>query len=340
MRPRLALSVLGALACPLGALAQTHTAPQVASPAPAAVVVDAPPDPDSAPGRALAEANKRRVELERDLYKLRATYFRNIRNVEMRQVGLSKLREFTDPAVFPSLLKVFKRDKEDVRGTILDMLEEQASPYGDATLAWAAVFDEDSWYRDAASERLIRRVKSEEGDPSFYVQSVIAKGLKSGLNREVSAAANLSNVLNLVEAIPMLINAQVTGQTAQVGGGGGDTSLAWIMVGTQQAFIADLEPVVADSAVAFDPTLGVVTEGVVLRVMDAAVITYRTEVHTALVDLSSRAWGQPTTRLGWDNRAWHDWYTREFKPYWDEKEAQRRAEASGDPAPAPPSGGG
>ncbi len=342
MHPRLAaFTLLGALAS--AALAQKHTAPQMRGPGPASTVVEMPPDPESEAGRALAETNKRRVVLERELYKLRATYFRNIRNVEIRQAGIAKLRDYNDPACFPALLKVFERDKEDVRGAILDMLEEQASAYGDATLAWAAVFDRNEWYRSAAAERLLRRLASEQGDPSFYVQSVIAKGLKSHRNSEVTAAAQLANALNLVDAIPMLINAQVTGQTAQVGGRGSDDALAYILVGTQTAFVSDLTPVVADSAVAFDPTLGVVTEGVVLRVTDAVVLTYRLEVHNALVGLSSRAWGRPTGGLGWDVTRWHEWYTREFKPFWEQqKDRELSSVTSSDSTPRPglPGGGG
>ncbi len=322
-----AFPLLTALACSPALAQNTLTAPQTPS-APVATVVAAPPSPDSPQGKALAEAGKRRRDLERELYKLRATYFRNIRNVEMRQAGIARLREYTDPAGFPSLLKIFRREKEDVRGTILDMLAEQQTGQADATLAWAAVFDEDEWYRAAAADRVVRRTQEAGGEPSLYVKSVVASGLKSGLNREINAAAQLAQVLNLVEAIPMLINAQVQGATAQVGsgGGGGESALAYILVGTQRAFIADLEPVVADSAVAFDPTIGVVTEGVVLRVLDAVVITYRVEVHNSLVGLSSNAWGQPTGRFGWDIPAWHNWYANEFKPYWAEREAQRRAD--------------
>lgn len=349
MQARLAaFPMLAALAC-APALAQSLTAPQGTGSS--VSVVQPPPDPDSPQGRALAEAGKKRKELERELYKLRATYFRNIRNVEIRQAGIAKLREYTDPAVFPSLLKVFKRDKDDVRGTILDMLAEQKSDEADATLAWSAVTDEDPWFRGMAADRLVRRVGEAGGEPSVYVQSVVARGLKSELDREINAAANLAQALNLIEAIPMLINAQVQGAQvggAGAGGGGGDTSLAYILVGTQTAFVSDLEPVVADSAVAFDPTLSVVTDGVVLRVLDAVVVTYRTEVHSSLVGLSSKAWGRPTNGLGWDVPAWHDWYTREFKPYWDAKEAERKAEAEApkpgetpaDPTQPKPPGGG
>jgi Flp pilus assembly secretin CpaC len=41
---------------------------------------------------------------------------------------------------------------------------------------------------------------------------------------------------------------------------------AYVFVATQQSFVSDLQPVVSDSAVGFDPTLSVVAEGVVLEV--------------------------------------------------------------------------
>jgi hypothetical protein len=72
---------------------------------------------------------------------------------------------------------------------------------------------------------------------------------------------------------------------------------------------------VGDSAVAFDPTISVITEGTILRVIDAVVVTYRYEVHNALVGLASQGWGRPTDHLGFDNAAWRKWYADEFVPY-------------------------
>lgn len=281
-------------------------------------------DPDSPVGREFAAQQRRRVDMERDLYKIRAQYIRGIRNPEMRQIGITKLRDFTDPAVFPSLLKIFRREGDDVRVAILDHLADQKSALADATLATAAVYGDTPEYRKEASDRLIRRTR-DEGEVPYYVRATIATALKGGSNTELSSAANLANVLELVDAIPMLINAQIGGgTTAQLGGGGGgDTSLAYILVGQQQSFVSDLTPIVADSAVGFDPELSVVTEGVYLRVIDAVVLTYRVEVHNALVGLSSKAWGQPTDRLGWDNKAWEQWYVKDFKPAWDRAQAAK-----------------
>lgn len=333
------------------AFGQAHRAPRLASqPADPLSVRTVAVDPDAPASRALAATNKRRVELEREMYKLRATYFRNIRNTEVRQAGLSKLSAYSDPAIFPSLLKIFGKEKDDVRHAILDNLAGLKSEHADATIAWAAIFGADAPFRTAATERLMRRVQASPGEPSIYVQSVIARGLRSETNAEINAAARLAEALRLYEAIPMLINAQISGRSSRVGGGGGaDTSLAYILVGQQQAFVSDLTPVVGDSAVAFDPTVGVVTEGVVLRVMDAVVVTYRVEVNTALRGLASAGWGRPVDQLGWNIPAWHEWHAQEFKPHLAKLREQEKAQAQkGAPdasspvtaPPGPPPGGG
>ncbi len=286
-------------------------------------------DPDDPKVREYAARQKRKVQMERELRKLRQTHFGDMRNVAIRQAGIDKLRSYTDPAIFPSLLEIFQREKDDVRHAILDHLASLRTDEADTTLCWAAVFDRNPAIREGAAAQVVRRAR-ESGGPSERIRTVIAEGFRRNRDAEVIAAARLAQSLRLAEAIPALINAQVQ-QVAQIGGGYDDSSLGYIMVGTQQAFVSDLTPVVGDSAVAFDPTVAVVTEGVYLRVLDAVVVTYRVEVNNALIGLSSDLWGRPTNRLGWDQEAWREWYTKEFKPYWAAEEARRTAEA-----PAPP----
>jgi hypothetical protein len=261
--------------------------------------------------------------VENELRKLNAQYLRSIRNVQIRQVGLSKLRTYNDPAVWPTLLEVFDRAKEDVHMTLLDMFQDHASDEGDATLAWIATFEEDDAFRAEAAKRLYQRAAQTES-VSSRIESVVAYALKSDDNKILENAADLANRLDIVAAIPALISAQLSGSTVQTGrddAGGG--ALAYILIGTQVAFVSDLTPVVGDSAVAFDPTVAVATDGVVLSIGQAVVTTYRLEVHNSLVGLSSRAWGQSTSPLGWDQEAWKDWYADEFLPHLEE---QRRAE--------------
>lgn len=277
------------------------------------------PDPSSPESKRYAAHQKTRRQVEKDLRKLRATYFRGVRSTEMRQLGLSKLGDYTDAAVFPTLLELFEGEGRDVEDGVLDHLRSLGTDEADATLAWAAVFGRTPEFRAAAAARLKGRVK-DAGKVTDRVKWPVSLGLRDQDHARVATAAGLADGLDLVDAIPMLINAQVVGSPAGAGGGGaGDGTggaLAYIMVAQQEAFVAGLTPVVGDNAVAFDPRLGVITTGAYVRVIDAVVVTYRTEVNSALIALSTRAWGgQSTASLGWDQAAWRKWYAEEFTPY-------------------------
>lgn len=271
---------------------------------------------------------RKRSDMERELRRIRAEYFRGIRNQQIRQAGIARIREYTDPVIYPSLIEIFARDGDDVRSAILDHLVDQHNDEADTVMAWTAIFDKDKTFRALAAERLKQRLAIARSTPGVHgptprIKSVIAEGLRRNRDEEVAAAAQLAQFLQLAEAIPMLINAQMSagGQRSS----GRETSLAWILVGQQQAYVSDLTPVVGQSAVAFDPQLSVLTTGTVLRVIDAVVVTYRIDVHNALVGLTTDLWGRPTAHLGWDGSAWAKWYTEEFRPYWAVKEKEMQA---------------
>ncbi len=293
-------------------------------------------DPNDPLVKAFAQAQMTRHAKDRELRVLRSKYFVSIRNPEIRNIGISRLREYTDPAVFPSLLNIFRYDGNDVRGAILDHIAAQKSDDGDATLAWVACFDKDAWWRNEAAKRLAERTE-QSGGASNRVKMIIANALANKSETTAGAAAGVINTLGLIEAIPALINAQVVGSGGNGGGNNGDTSLAYIMIATQQAFVRDLTPVVGDSAVGFDPDLGVVSDGVYLRVLDASVVTYRTEVHSALVALTTKAWGGHSTEgLGYDQVAWANWYKQQYLPYRKEQEAAAKAKGDAPADPAQP----
>lgn len=296
-----------------------HTAPEVVGGGSGVGVVRLP-DPNDPAEKARLERNRNLAQVEKELKQIRAKYFRATRNTEIRQVGISKLRAYDDPAVFPLLIELFKDEDEEARRAVLDHLGSLESDAADATIAWSAVFDRSKSLRADLARRVAKR--AEVAGVSNRVKSVVATGLRNKNDDTVAAAANLAGILKLYEAIPMLINAQTVGGGGG-GGGGQDRSLAYILVGSQVAFVSDLQPVVGDSAVAFDPTVSVATEGVILRVIDAYVITYRVEVHNALVGLADAGWdGRQTAALGWDNAKWREWYAKEFLPYREKVDAQ------------------
>lgn len=219
-----------------------------------------------------------------------------------------------------------------MRTAVLDHLSTLPDQRGIPALAWEAVNGEDAWYR-AEARRLLAKankrtrnaapsgsaaidvqadVKSQEADPMASVRGVIAQGLQSPNDRQAIAAGNLARALNLFEFIPLMASAQVA--TRPQGGDQRTGDLGWIMIGSQQTFVADLQPVVSNNAVAFDPQIGVVSDGVLLRIHQAVVTAFRTEIHTNLVDWTSGAWGQSTGHLGYEPDEWKQWYDNEFVP--------------------------
>lgn len=296
---------------------------------------------ESSPRQAELAKRRERVALEKELKRLRATHFGDIKRAEIRQAGILKLRAYTDPALFQTLIDVFQREGADVRAALLNHLADQQSVAGDAAIARMAVFGTYAPARAEAAAALRDRLAKTRG-PSDAIRTVVYEGLTRGNEDTIKAAADLANIGNMWQFIPMLAAAQIGSSfagTNQGGTGDGRGAMAQIYFANQQAFVSDLTPVVSESAVAFDPELSVVTEGTILRVFDAVVVTYRSEVHTALVDLSSRFAGAPTGHLGWDQKAWAKWIAQEFKPRAAaRREADKLAQAkeAGDVAGAKP----
>lgn len=276
---------------------------------------------------------QRKKELTRELQLLRRDYFRATRNVERRQLGISKLREYATPENFPVLLEVFRREHPEVRQAMLDLFVDQATDEADTALAWAAIFESSGDLRKEALERLKQRVDQTGGKASERIVYVVAQGIKRRDQRVRGHAAGVADALNITQVIPHLIAAQ-GGARSTLPEATGDR--AWIMIGKQRAFVSDLQPVVADSAVAFDPQLSVVTEGVLLRVGDSSVVTYHTDIHSALVGLASRAWGEDLSGFGYDQPRWAKWYVQEFLPAQEAK--AKAAEALAEMQPVPDQG--
>ena len=157
-----------------------------------------------------------------------------------------------------------------------------------------------------------------------------AERVAAGMDRRAFLGA-LAGALGALETIPLLIFAQVTGDAVPESG-----DLAWILVGTQKAYVAEVYPVVGDGAAAFVPIPGVVQEGAIMRVVDAVVIVYRTQVHRSLVAMTTKDWGQSTEQLGYDPRAWWAWYNEEYVPFCNERARVKALAEQGDDTRTPP----
>ena len=318
-----ALAILAAGASAAPASAQASVQPRVLGGGGGVVVVPNDPllNPDSPEARAYAALQLERRKIERELRVLKRKHFGTIRSTERREIGLRKLRGYTSPPAILAMTELFDKEQEDVRFAILDHFSTLEPKAAQQTLAWEAVHGQDEWYRQEARKLLKSTIEtnadsSDQTDESQAlpaIRSIISDGLRSQHDTEAIAAGRLVSTLKLFEFIPLMATAQV----AQQGGGGNNRSgdLGWIMIGRQQSFVADLQAIVSNNAVAFDPQIGVVSDGVLLRIHDAVVTAYRTEVYRTLVDMTTDAWGRPTKSLGYDSGAWQDWYTDEFLPH-------------------------
>ncbi len=245
---------------------------------------------------------RRSRELAGQIRRIRHDYLGPTRADALRAHGIDELRMLTDPAAFIPLIEELADEQDDVRLAVLDHLAAQGDD-GQAALASAAIYGEDEAIRHEAQRRMV-------SPASAPVLRVLDTGLRSNRHDIANQAGTLAGALRALEAIPLLIFAQVTADPFEKKG-----DLAWIAVATQRAFVAGLEPVVGSGAGAFRPIPGVVQEGAILRVVDAVVIFYRTEVHRVLVMMTTDEWGQSTAHLGYDPREWWVWYNEVYVPF-------------------------
>ena len=222
-----------------------------------------------------------------------------MRDQDKRQAALDALRRFTDSGALFSMPFVLAAEAEDVRTVMLRHLSESGS-VGQAALAWAAIHHDDADMRSAAAQAITA------GDEPL-VLAAIETGLRDNRHAIVTRAGTLAGMVDAVQAIPLMIFSQYSRDPIEKKG-----DLAWIAIGTQRSYVQNLIPTTGNGAGAFQPVIGTITEGFVMRVMDAYAVVYRTELRRNLVQLSTRASGASTEHLGWDLDAWRDWYNEDY----------------------------
>lgn len=242
----------------------------------------------------------------KQIQKIRRKHFGKIRVAKIRQQGLEQIMEFTDPAAFEPLIKELAKEADDIRLALLDHFSQQGD-YGQGALAWLAVYDKDPAIRNESMMRLV-------APATGPVLNILDQALRSRNDVVATNAGALAGALNALEVIPLLIFAQAATSAAESKG-----DLAWMAIETQIVFTAGLVPVVGDNAGAFQPILGVISDGFVLRIVDAVAITYRTQIHYSLVSMTTNDWGQSTEYLGYDMGQWRQWYNTEYIPFKNEQ---------------------
>ncbi len=254
---------------------------------------------------------------------IRRKYLGRKRVEAIRAVGIEQLREFTDPAAFRPLIEELAREDDDVRLAMLDHFAEQGD-VGQAALAWVAIHDRDPAIRHEASRRMSTPV-------SGAVLALLDASLRSTKHSVANKAGMLAGTLGALETIPLLIFAQAASQTVSNSG-----DLAWIAIQTQTAYVQNLQPVVGSGAGAFEPVIATVSEGTILRVVDAVAIIYRTAVHNSLVSMTTEDLGQSTEYLAYNMPAWWEWYNTQYVPLKNDQ-ARRAALADQDRSDQPAS---
>jgi hypothetical protein len=260
------------------------------------------------------EIRAKRRQYERQVKTIANKHFGSVKVEAIRVEGLAKLKEFTDPASFRPMFEVVADEKDDVRLSVLDHFQSQGEG-GHGALAWVAIHAEDASMRHEATKRI-------PTPASTPVMRELDSALRSPKHAVANNAGALAGSLHVVSAIPLLIFAQATEDSAPREGQG---DLAWIAIQTSTAFVSNVQPVVGDGAGGFAPVIGVVREGVLMRVHDAVVVNYRMDIHHALVNMTSTEMGEPTERLGYNMREWWAWYNDEFVPRYNAKHAAASA---------------
>lgn len=237
-----------------------------------------------------------------------------------REAALGTIRECTDPAAFESMYGAFRGAKHDVLIAMLDAFAAGGGE-GQYALASVAIDHKDAAVRAEATRRIAL-------PPADGVLAAIDDALRSDDHDRVDRAGILAGATHAIEAIPALI-------FAQVAAGGPDTTTGdagWIAIGRTVNYVANVIPVVGDNAAGFQPVIGSLIEGVVMRVQDCVVTVYHGGVHDSLVAMSTYDSGSDTGALAWDMRAWATWFNEKYVPL-KQREDQELAAAAAIAAP-------
>lgn len=267
-------------------------------------------DPSLTCRRMLGSPASRAAEDEIKL--IRRRWLGSRRDPAMRAEGMRLLREMTAPTSLLPMHALLREEKDDVREFVLEHFASLGSP-GQAALACIAIRDADPALRRAAMRRL-----TIPADPGAL--AMLDEALRDTTHAVVNHAGVVASHLQALGAIPHLILAQATADTISPGGGA-----AWIAIGTQISYIANLIPIVGNNAATFQPVPGTVMEGVVLQIDGCVAYSYRVDVHRTLVAMTTEDYGQSTESLGYDPRAWRIWFNEVYVPFNRDRVAALRA---------------
>lgn len=135
----------------------------------------------------------------------------------------------------------------------------------------------------------------------------LSRQLAAERELHVNRAAALASAHAAAELIPSLVSAQYAPPRPKKQG-----DEAWIAIGKTVHYVQNVIPIVGGASTSFQPVIGTVYEGSLLRVMESSVEIFRTEVHESLAAVIEQTTGQPAPPFGYDRERWMAWYHDEF----------------------------
>jgi len=145
------------------------------------------------------------------------------------------------------------------------------------------------------------------------MKTVMRTGGELARTRMAAALADTGG--DAMDSVPWLIKNLITREERIIHHEPTESQRAWISHGTHYAYVSDVEPVVAEAAVAWNPVISYLVYGAVLDVKatmqpwnERIWVTVR---HPSVLDSLRRLTGQD---FGYDLRAWRTWYFRQYLP--------------------------
>ena len=149
----------------------------------------------------------------------------------------------------------------------------------------------------------------------------IARQLGSDREMYINRAASIAGSHPAASLIPSLVSAQYAAPKVKRG------DEAWIAIGTARSYVQNQIPIVGDASTSFQPVIGTLFEGSLLRVMESMVEIFRTEVHMNLATVVEETTGQPAPPLGYDEARWMVWTRDELPRLTAAHQAERERDA-------------
>ena len=223
-----------------------------------------------------------------------------------RRDGLAALSSLRTPIEIRSALRVLEgegsrpnfiaSDPEVRRALFIAMAGEPT--VGQPRLVEWAVTAEDP-LRQRANDALPDRLS----EPAL---AELSRLLASDRELHINRAASIASAHAAAALIPALIQAQYAPPREKKG------DEAWIAIGKTQHYVQNQIPIVGDASTSFQPVIGTIYEGSLLRIMESMVEIYRTEVHVSLAMVIEQTTGAPAPQLGYDRERWLAWYENDF----------------------------